>query len=130
MAEQINLAAPAGPPPATNYRIVRREEDWGVVPSATDENVELDQRHAHVTVWLLGDNGQRLRLTVARGAEARQLIRQANSANFTNISQNKRLMNLIIQKGLLAGAVADVPDEPIVEDDEPVGPTPTPAPTP
>lgn len=109
MPENIQLTTPEPTivPGASKYEVASFTMDRGLVMNSATNLFSVDPDLASITVILVGNNGYRRIEVLVSGAEAATLIGQLNNANLSTISLRKRILNLVIQKGLLAGTVLD-----------------------
>ena len=94
MAEQIDLATTETTPDNTKYVINEFCLFWVA---------------RRITIELLGENGELLQFSYD-GTEARNLMLALNKANLSVKSLHKRIMEKLINDGLIAGSISGAPE--------------------
>lgn len=92
--EIITLATPVTTPSITTWRVSSLLLDWDA---------------AVIAISLRGSGGERLSHTYA-GAQATSLMTALNKANLTSNSLHKRVIQRLIDDGMLAGTISGSPD--------------------
>ena len=70
----------------------------------------LDRQHGRIVINLIGDNGQRKVVIFGDAENARSMLRVLNTANLSNKSLYRRIMEELISNGNLAGTISGTPD--------------------
>ncbi len=94
--EQINLTAPDQAVAGTlTYKIIQ---------------LVLDMEHGRIVVRLIGSGGQRKEVLFGDADNARAMMKTLNTANLSNKSLHRRIMEKLISSGHLVGSISGTPN--------------------
>tara|TARA_Y100000310_G_scaffold225674_1_gene227746 strand:+ start:425 stop:730 length:306 start_codon:yes stop_codon:yes gene_type:complete len=100
MAEQLDLTTPIPATPGIDsYTVLGLHLNWA--RTAEDANIKA---------ILLADNGDQDSRLLAEGAAARTLMAALNKADLSSNSLQKRVLQKLIDDGVIPGTVSGAPD--------------------
>lgn len=94
MAEQLDLTVPQPQPTLTNYKVA---------------SVQLRLLPSPLVQIIVVNNGGGTIVHVYEGPQAQQILSAINTANFTNNSFAKTILNRLVTDGVLSGSVSGTP---------------------
>ena len=95
--ERVDLTAPDQAVAGTlTYKIIQLVLDW---------------EHGRIVVRLIGSGGQRKEVMFGDADNARAMMKALNTANLSNKSLHRRIMEKLISDGHLAGSISGIPDQ-------------------
>ena len=93
--EQVDLTTPETRPSINSYRVAR---------------LVLDRLQATVEVTIVAVQTGELKMFEFRGDEATQMMSALNTANLSTNSLQRRILNKLVNDGLLVGTITGTPE--------------------
>jgi hypothetical protein len=107
MAEQITLTTAETKPANPAYRVERMTFATGINPAAP--TAARTGPFASIYIQVMGNNGEAISHSIT-GDAALTLLKALNKANLTTQSLERRVLQRLIDDGVLAGTLTGTPD--------------------